>query len=315
MAVIKTYKIKLDISKNQVVEDIATYLSSLTPIYHADSDFQYVKPALEMKIKLALTDSFYSSLIEADALNAAAMPTLGNYLSITQGNGTSANTITWYFFITSARWIAEKTVELTLALDTLNTFWQDIQYDMLNSTHITRQHKDRLVPVVGASDVFSRVIDRRSEGFNLTKYRSTVTPIKLSNNALKELRWYLIYKTISTDENAAVNCFCCASSDIAYLDSVTAPDGSWQSSDFTSTEYRYLLFSDGPASVTAWYYASGNVTRTLSATIPAFRCHKLSGSSALMWEYWKQGTGWTGWYDSAPAQAMSGNTITGTRCY
>lgn len=119
---LKIYNCKITPDRNAVVDNISTYLASLTPTY-VSATFQYQKIDLNIAIKI---NDVQEGVGEA----------IGNYVSITQDGKT------YYFFIDRANWKATNTVELVLSLDTVNTFRNDFTFN--KKTNILRTHKDRI---------------------------------------------------------------------------------------------------------------------------------------------------------------------------
>ena len=112
---------------------IELYLSNLTSI--AIADFQYVKHALSLSIRVNLSQSNLSMGYGAEDLN---------YCKIQNGEENPL-----YYFIVGKKWKGEYTVELSLVLDTLNSFLWDDDYQISNKSLVYREHKDRI-----ASDGF-----------------------------------------------------------------------------------------------------------------------------------------------------------------
>lgn len=140
MAILKIYKTNLDPTRNMVIENIEDYLGTQTKTY-VDNNFQFVKPSLQQTIKVDIKGNYD---LEGN-LNLALIKE-GNFIAITEKANNDQNntqTVTYYYFIMSAEWVADYTVRLTIALDTLNTWWDDITANMTKRTHITREHKDR----------------------------------------------------------------------------------------------------------------------------------------------------------------------------
>lgn len=248
MASIQIYSTKMDISKNQVVEGISNYLGTCTCNY-SSANLQYIKPALEVSVKIDLTDGLTGNVTIRNALNSAQKPNLGNYARIFQRNEASAAVVsqyqTRYYFITDARWISSETVELDLALDTLNTYWSEITPALLPTTHITRRHKDRLKPT-SEENVYARIVDRQSEGLAPVQYKTTSAAVYADVPAsLTYAKWYLVYKTASSEANSQVYCYCCADSGIPKYASQTASTVTLNYDYFEDGRSYYFLAEDG----------------------------------------------------------------------
>lgn len=131
---------KLENSKNDIIENIETYLSSLES-FVVDSSFQYQRFELDKTIKVDLDQEYQT---KSDSFRKY------NYCKIsTEVDGEPVN---YYYFITKASQIAQKTIELTLRMDTLNTFHftrkqgeiTNEEYKLSPKTTVKREHKDRL---------------------------------------------------------------------------------------------------------------------------------------------------------------------------
>ena len=116
-----------------------------------------------------------------------------NYCKISSSNnGTSY----YYYFITDCNLLSEGTLELTLQLDTLNSFSKYVNDSNYWSTRTvtSRQHKDRF-----DSD-HNIVIDQYDEGFGtLPQYKVSDTKLAQTDNATK---WYLVYESDNEDEKS-----------------------------------------------------------------------------------------------------------------
>lgn len=178
--------------KNCVVDDLTGYLSSLTPL--VVDNFQYIKLDLDLYIKIN------SSQVNVPKFNY-------NYVSV---KNEDVDKVFYYFIIGSPKWISQNTIQLQLSLDTLNTYWTDLQFT--NKTHITRQHKDRFTKKT--SNHLLRKVDKYEEGITGTKFYKTGTSLRVSS---ADYDWYLIYKNkedVSTNTSVPIDCFCCASENI-----------------------------------------------------------------------------------------------------
>lgn len=112
-------------NRNFIVESIETYLATLTNF--GVSDFQYLRPALEMIIKVHKDEVFCSMLVENNY----------NYLKVVQDNRS------YYYFILKKTQKAPETVEFELRMDTINTFRWQVDFFPTERTKVIREHKDR----------------------------------------------------------------------------------------------------------------------------------------------------------------------------
>lgn len=128
------YKLPINLlNKNFVLENIETYLATLTPV--TKTDFQYQRAELEKTIKVNMSQSYQ--------LNLNGL-TKYNYLKVVM------DTAVYYYIIRSAKQVSESTIEFNIVMDVLNTFTfsqtaSNKTYTLSNKSLITREHKDRLV--------------------------------------------------------------------------------------------------------------------------------------------------------------------------
>ena len=114
----------LDRNNTSAVE---LYLRTLRNI--VIQDFQYIKQSLSLSIKISDNQEVLNMGTRADDMN---------YCKIENEDGNP-----FYYFIISKKWRSKETIELVLAMDTLNTFTYDQDYVINKKTLIKRQHKDR----------------------------------------------------------------------------------------------------------------------------------------------------------------------------
>ena len=191
------YQCEITPEKNCVVDDLAGYLSSLTPL--VVENFQYIKLDLDLYIKVN------SSQVNVPKFNY-------NYVAV---KNEDVSKVYYYFIIGSPTWISQNTIQLQLSLDTLNTFKNDLIWT--NKTNITRQHKDRFntnYTTTSQGKVLNRKIDGYDEGFAPVKYFNTGTSIRSSS---ADYDFYLIYKNkedLNAGSSVPMDCFLCASEEI-----------------------------------------------------------------------------------------------------
>lgn len=189
------YSTNITPDRNCLVDEFTTYLSNC---FQSEIDnFQYQKIQMNMKIKIENAQTYFPE-------NAF------NYVGIKN----SDNNKTYYYFIVGEpRWLSANTTELTLYMDTINTFNGNLTWT--SKTHITRQHKDRYYKDSKTSDsLFTYVekyIDDYDEGINPVKYLSYEQ--KILNDKIN-MNWYLIYrnkKDVSANTVVPIECQCCGS--------------------------------------------------------------------------------------------------------
>lgn len=195
MAVSKVtlYKTKLTPSKNFWLDNIQDYLNKCIKLTF--NDFQYQKIEADIVIKINLDQEYQHDLGY-------------NYAVVNQDD------YYYYYFITNVKQIAQKTLELSLSIDSIHTYRYLINNHFSDKTKITRQHKDRYItPQSEITDnqvVISRNVDEVSEGGSLPKYKTSINNVPATSPNIINRKWYLIYRSSTTDENSGVNCYLCS---------------------------------------------------------------------------------------------------------
>lgn len=197
------YKCKITKEKNFVLDSISQpnystlgfYLSTLTS--EVINDFQYVKHALSLSIKINKSQTALNMGLGSDDLN---------YCSIQNGNQR-----TKFYFIVNKIWRSENTIELILMMDTLNSFVYDVDYEISQKTFVRRMHKNRFynrteyLPIRQKYRLF-RLIDLKSEDINAPLYKISERAL-LEQNGESNIDWKLYYKNSSNQENSPVDCY------------------------------------------------------------------------------------------------------------
>lgn len=181
MGRLRLYQVDFDPTDNFYIEDIESYLNTLPAgaKRYEWNNLNYLKLGMNLTIKLPL-DQVHQ--IENTC----------NYAIIEQDNNT------YYYFVVDAKWIAKRTVQLVLTLDTLQTFFTKLKWS--DKTQITRETQNRLVKL--NSNYYLRKIDKYNEGFNPAKVEKVnQTQIK---SAIGE-KWYLVYMSnpATTQDNTS----------------------------------------------------------------------------------------------------------------
>lgn len=187
------YEIDFKPSQNAVLDDIETYLTSIGNVGYF-TNFQYIKHDLDITIKIPYPQyrNTHNNI---------------NYVKIVNSDDLS---FPYYYYVNNVTWRAQDTIELSLSLDTLNTFKDFLVFN--NNTQIIRQHKDRFVkPDTVSSGAFttSRLVDKVSENTSgLQKYLISDSNVKYSLS-----KWYLVYCTSQStnvsnpNTNVAIDCY------------------------------------------------------------------------------------------------------------
>lgn len=140
------YKSLINKEKNFVLDDgngnsrLENYLSTLQKV--VINDFQYVKIQLSLAIKIDMNQSNLEMIDSKDL----------NYAKIQNGIERP-----YYYFVVSKIWKSKDTIELVLAMDTLNCFKFNEDYVINEKTLTKRMHRDRFEKVV--SGVTKVVLD------------------------------------------------------------------------------------------------------------------------------------------------------------
>ena len=129
------YKTILTRDKNYAFDDagsgkgIELYLAGIAT-KETVAGFQYVRHSLSLSIRIDKPQSFLNMGNNAQDLN---------YAKIQNGEENPV-----YYFVTGKRWKSENTVELSLAMDTLNTFEYNVDYSVNKKTLVHREHMPRM---------------------------------------------------------------------------------------------------------------------------------------------------------------------------
>lgn len=185
---LKLYQTSLQIDKNFVVDDLDTYLAGLPVVYASDNNFQRQKIALDRSIKINKPQTWTENPIF-------------NYAVIEQDSRR------YYFYVVGCNWRAQKTVAISLHMDTLNTYRSELVDGRTDKTTINRQRKNRWVKA--GTTVFPQV-DEYDEGLqDLARTQTSDLPVQTED--LKGYKWYLIYEStedLSSTTIRPINCYC-----------------------------------------------------------------------------------------------------------
>ena len=196
------YQTDITPEKNALVENIGQYLSNCNKLYVWD--VQYFKHDLETTLKLSDTDLGASS-----TQNIVDTLSTFNYIGVANEGADAKG---FYYFITGTKWISEKTIQLELRMDTINTFQDDILGHFTNKTRISRQHKDRFHKKASAisdeNNKLMKIVDRVSEGINPPLINIGTVNALTENN-----KWVLMYVQSDDSQTLTSNTYIYALSD------------------------------------------------------------------------------------------------------
>lgn len=242
-------------SANANVSNFVAYLN--TCLKETIDYFQYQK-SLGMNLTIKLNKSQdYINLID----DAGDYPY--NYVSIKNYDDDR----TFYYFITDfITWRSKNTIELTLALDTIATYWDQLKFD--DRTLVHREHTDRfIVPdTISVGTKLIRKIDDVDEGLVINQVKENTETIWDANlpesqgTTGKQNTWYLVYRSEfeGTDANQnPVNCYLCADEDLQ----VQAASGNveWPTSSL-DPNYIYLMYDQTENTGATLTVENGNST-------------------------------------------------------
>lgn len=271
---IRIYQVEFKPDQNAVVESLQQYLKT-APLRYKSDTFQYQQIAIDMVIKVPM---------EQSKINIP-----GNYVEIIQDD------IHYYFYIINAKWTAKNTLRLVLSMDTLNTFWIEIQASLDKQTHVSRKYYDRWKRV---DTTIYPLIDNHPE--DITQ------PYMRRNNNVYVVgpteHWTLVYITEYDNNDLNKNPISC----LALPDTDKIMDGTLPNTvkydSFPDGTMCVLDYAHAPNASISW--SGGSYTLDSSSAKVVFVFSQKSKTIAL--RQYKMGEGWV--ITSIPDTA----TITGT---
>lgn len=169
-----SYKWELLAGRFLVVDDIENYLASKTGTVTL-SNFQYIKPELEISITCDLSQTY-----------AEPKSSSFKYVSIANSDNPS---IIYYYFVKKVIWRAKNAVRFELVMDVLNTLKEGTHYEFKDSTRIIREHKNRFMlgPIQftmvwnAASTIGYLVINDQVKIINVTQDNTVICEARVIN--------------------------------------------------------------------------------------------------------------------------------------
>lgn len=282
------------------VDQFATYLATLTKT--TISEFQYIKHSLSLTIKIPSSQPNLEYVQDNNF----------NYCSIKNNQGTtSISTKLIYYFIVGKKWTAEGTIELTLSMDTINTFYDDL--DISDRTKILREHKGRWNFL--ENDYLSPKIDRYPEGITPILYKTVSSKLmeRIGSTRNDTMSYYLAFRNSDATgvdpDNPPVDRILIPEKKIRLADTGTYYSGTKTHrtiyenvTEQTSGHYYLLILADENPDLTITYTKDGS-THTL--TIPSHSMVQivLGGIDIL---YYQNGH----WYTQEQNRTTDNDTVT-----
>lgn len=144
--------------KNFYIDDIESFLDQYEDTKTTLVNFQYVKHALTLTIKINWTQEALSF-------------DLGKYGYLSIKNSDDTKVV--YYFVMNRKWLGQSTIQLELAMDTINTLRYGTDYTLDDKTKINRQHKDRFTKISPTSRTYNVPFSGRTENIGGGIYRVT----------------------------------------------------------------------------------------------------------------------------------------------
>ncbi len=260
------YEIDFKASQNGVLDNIETYLTSIGNVGYF-TNFQYIKHDLDITIKIPYPQYRNTS-------NNI------NYVKIVNSDDYS---FPYYYYVNKPIWKSQDTIELSLSLDTLNTFKDFLVFG--NNTVIHRQHIDRFIKpttVPTTSFTATRIINRADEGLTgLVKYKAQQVNVQPYMK-----KWYLVY---CTDQSGATAVNCYLVPEIAQT--YTQPARSITIEDLVNTyNYGVFVLSNNTFTVYGINYSSTATTKYViyrtSNTAGLYEYDTTTGGLTPVFEDW-----------------------------
>jgi len=183
---LKLYKCGLTKDRNAKIDDIAAFLENNNKAVIYKDNVQRIKHGMNILIKLDISQT------EADL----------QWLDYCTIENTDSSKL-YCYFINNIKPLAQRTIQLNLTLDTINTFMDEMEFT--DRTYIEREHQDRFerfIKGIHSRDYMERrKIHRVSEGIVPLKYLKQKN--KISSD---EPDYFLVYKsdTNVTSESVGV---------------------------------------------------------------------------------------------------------------
>lgn len=278
---IKVYNdTKIQRAKNFKIDDIETYLNDLDSIFYENVEFQYQKNTLNKIIRINVSQDNGEVTINTFRID---------YVRI---KNNEANSYPLYYFVVDKVWKGQETLELVLEMDTINTFFNNLENGLVfqDKTTILREHKDRfnenLKSVTGNTLKVARNIDIYNEGQLPKLFRKSTNVIRNSN---ADVDWYLVYKNpefrVKTDLEV-IDCLIYPSQQVQLANSTPRTNVdlfTLSQLPIYSDDVVWITWDLNPSCVIT-ISSTATQTYTLSETGP--RYVRISKGTTGMWNVW-----------------------------
>lgn len=255
MSVVRLYKnCILSKDKNYLLDDengvpkLHVYLGTLSRLQI--TEFQYIKHGLSISIKINKNQTNLD-MIDANDYN---------YCEIFNFDSSDRAEKSYFYFITSKKWISQNTIEYVLVMDTLNTFRFNVDYILNAKTLVKRMHKDRFENIQpdDRDGFLTRKIDLKSEEINVPTYKiSETTLYELEGNFVNS--WALYYKNRSDQADEPIDCYLTSDEEMTFL---------------TETGSNTITASDIPSGKMLFLSPQMSGDITISVDGQNFRCYE-----------------------------------------
>lgn len=182
--ILKLYKTDLRPEANEVFDSIEDFIGDCGAPVHQWNNLKYTRPDIDIMVKVPLDGSIRM---------------LGQFdYAVLYDEAQNKN---YYYFVLNTNWKAHTTLQLQLSMDTLNTFWYEIQAGLGPQTHVTRRHFDRWKKV---GTMAYPLIDKHPEEISAPPMVQIAKPKAIGPTK----RWTLVYRT-DYDSDVKVNPVTC----------------------------------------------------------------------------------------------------------
>ena len=278
-------------NKNFKVDDIQTYLSTLSKLNNAPSGSddgailgQYMKHQLKMKYIIDFAQTNKSTFgTRGQVQEAISYDDYWNYNYLEATNvdryigGSTVLTHNVplgkvYYFITGKRWVSEKSIELELEMDVINTLIDNViaqgtqPLSLSDKSFIIRQHKDRFAEIQDEAKL-EKKIDLYSENIHPVLFKTGEIDlgdqiISSPSMVLDRESWYLIFRSRTTDDNSPLDVLLLADNAKTISGRTQGYYGTRDPKAELKTYYYWVIYGDDGniGTKVSFVSSSGNIT-------------------------------------------------------